>query len=194
MTKALLITLLVMAFVLPSARARAGGDEGVLVRESDERAISAEERERALGALLSEAGRLRAAGETVRATRFLNRAALLQLLLNRTDEALATYRDALAANETAHDLPTEVDSLNGLGSVQSHLSMCDEANESLRRALELSEQGGYVAGKAGALLTLSECQEHKNHDLALRSAQESLALWQSVGSRWGTAKSFSAIG
>jgi CHAT domain-containing protein len=192
MTKALLITLLVMTFVLPLALARAGRDEDVLVRESDERAISAEERESALGALLSEAGRLRAAGETLKATRFLNRAGRLQLLLNRTDEAIATYKDALAANETAHDLPTEVDSLNGLGSVQSHLSMCDEANESLRRALELSEQGGYVAGKAEALLTLSECQKH--YDLALKSAQESLALWQSVGSRWGMAKAYSAIG
>ncbi|MFL6286002.1 MAG: CHAT domain-containing protein [Pyrinomonadaceae bacterium] len=194
MTKALLITLLVMTFVLPSALARAGRDEDVLVRESDERAISAEERERALGALLSEASRLRDAGETLRATRFLNRAGRLQLLLNRTDESLATYKDALAANETSQDLPTEVDSLNGLGSVQSHLSMCKEANESLRRALELSEQGGYVAGKAEALLTLSECQGHDHPDLAFKNARESLALWESVGSRWGMAKSYTAIG
>lgn len=192
MTRALLITLLLMTIVSPPARA--GRDEDVLARESDERAISAEERERALSALLSEAGRLRADGETLKATRFLNRAARLQLLLSRTDEALATYKDALAASETAHDLPTEVDSLNGLGSVQSHTGKCGEAGESLRRALELSEQGGYVEGKAEALLTLSECQQNKSYDLALGSAQESLALWQTVGNKWGTAKSYSAIG
>ncbi|MFL6228276.1 MAG: CHAT domain-containing protein [Pyrinomonadaceae bacterium] len=73
------------------------------------------------------------------------------------------------------------------------MNKCDEAKEVLRQAVALSEQSGYVAGEAQALLTLSECFE-QDHATALRTAQEALALWQSVGHKWGIAKSYSAIG
>lgn len=195
MKKTLLNALmLTLTFVLPAANLRQGQDEDVLTRESDERATTAVEKERSLAVLISEAGRLRDAGESLKAARLLNRAGRLQWLLNRTQEALATYGDALRLQQSAPDTRTEIDSLVGLGEVQSQLSRCDEANEPLGRAVALSEQSGYVIGKANALLTLSECQNYGDHALALMTAQESLALWQSVGHRWGTAQAYSTIG
>lgn len=131
----------------------------VLTRESDESAITAEERQHALTVLLDAAGRLRDTAESVKAARSLNRAAYLQFRLNRPQDALVTYRDALAAHESAPDVPTDVDSLNGIGDIHGYLSECDEAKEVLQRAFALSEQVGYVAGKAQALLAMSGCFE-----------------------------------
>src|SRR5882672_3564928 len=53
----------------------------VLARESDEGARTAEERQRALAALLTAAAQLRNTSETLKAVRFLNRAGRLQLRL-----------------------------------------------------------------------------------------------------------------
>ena len=192
--KVRLTSLLFVVLILSPAYVRQDQDDVVLAREGDETAITAEERRRALAVLLDASGRLRDTAESVRAARYLNRAARLQLLLNQPHDALATYRDAMAAHQSAPDVPTDVDSLNGMGAVHSHLSECEEAREVLRRAVGLSEQNGYVAGKAQALLTLSECLEHESHIAALRAAQESLPLWQAAGHRWGIAKAYSAIG
>lgn len=192
--KSRLLSLLLVLLVLSHASARQSQEDYVLTRESDEAAITVEERQHALTVLLDAAGRLRDAGEPVKAARLLNRAGSLRLLLNQPQEALATYRDALAAHESVPDTPTDVDSLNGIGEVQSHLSQCDESKEVLRRAVGLSEQSGYAAGKAQALLMLSQCLEHEDHAAALRTAQEALALWRAVGREWGIAKAYSAIG
>jgi tetratricopeptide (TPR) repeat protein len=196
MKKTLLIALLLLTFLVPPPRrgACAGQDEDVLARDTDEKATTPEEKERALNVLLAEAGRLRDAGEPLKAARLLNRAGRLQLLLHRQQDALATFRDALAVHESAPDLPSDVDSLNGIGTVLSLMSKCDEAKEPLQRALALSEQSGYVAGKAEALLSLCECRNHSDHPLALRTAQESLALWKSIGNRWGEARAYAAVG
>jgi CHAT domain-containing protein/Tfp pilus assembly protein PilF len=188
-----LISLLSVVLALSPVYSRQGQDDHVLMRESDEVAITVEERQRALTVLLDAASRLRDTAETVKAARFLNRAARLRFLLNQPQDALATYRDALAAHESSPDVPTDVDSLNGMGEVHTRLNECEEAKEVLQRAVALSEQVGYVAGKAQALLTMSGCFEH-DHNAALRVAQESLALWQSVGRRWGIAKAYSAVG
>jgi len=64
----------------------------------------------------------------------------------------------------------------------------------LKRSVTLSEQIGFIAGKAEALLILSDCQNHSDHAVALKTAQESLTLWQSADSKWGTAKALMAIG
>lgn len=193
MMKALLIALLVMTYILPPAYVRPQ-DEEVLARDSDEHATTTEERKRSLAVLLTAAGQLRDTEESVKAARYLNRAGRLQLLLNLTQESLSTYRDAIAAHKSAPDIPTDVDSLDGIGTVLSVLSRCEEAKEALEKAVALSEQSGYVEGKARALLALSECQNYSDHPRALRTAQESLALWQSSGNKWGTAKAYSAVG
>jgi CHAT domain-containing protein len=194
MMKALLITLLIMVCILPPVYARRGQDEDVLTREDDEGAVTTQERQRALTVLLSAARQFRNTAESLKASRFLNRAAHLQLLLNQPKQALNTYHDALASHDVAPDTATDVDSLNGMGETQSYLSKCDEAKKSLQQAIAFSEQIGYVAGKAEALLTMSECRNYGDHALALQTARESLALWQSIGDKSGMAKSYSAIG
>jgi CHAT domain-containing protein len=171
-----------------------GQDGDVLSRESDEHALTEEERRDALATLTEAARRSLDAGETVRAARFLNRAGRLQLRLNLPQESLATYREALSALGQTPDLPTRVNVLNGMGAVHVHQSECGEAESLLGQALALSEEGGYVAGKAEALLILSDCQNSDNHALALRTARESLALWQAAGHKWGAGRTLSAIG
>jgi CHAT domain-containing protein len=188
------LILLLSLYISLSASAPRAQNEDVLTREGDESAATTEERHRSLTTLLTAARQLRDTGEALKAARFLNRAGRLQVQLNLSQDAIATYQDALTIlNKTPH--PTiNVDSLNGLGSAYNHLSECDKAQTFLQQAITLSEQNGYIAGKAEALLILSDCQTYGDHALALRTAQEALALWRSLNHKWGVAKSFAAIG
>jgi CHAT domain-containing protein len=195
MIKLRLIFLLILVCALLSAPpGLQAQDEDVLSREGDESATTTEVRQRALTTLLDAARRLRDTGESLKAARCMNRAGRLQLRLNQPQDALATYRDALEITKPAPDPATNIDSLNGLGAAYSLLSKCDEAQTHLRRAIKLSEQTGYVAGKAEALLTLSECQNYGDHALALRTAEESLALSKSINNRSAIARAYSAVG
>src|SRR6185369_8337724 len=65
---------------------------------------------------------------------------------------------------------------------------------SAKMAIDLSSQTNYPAGKAEALLTLSHCQNHHDHTLAMKSAQESLELWRSIDRKRGLAEAHVAIG
>ena len=186
--------LLLMLYLLLPVSAPQAQDEDILTRESDESATTTEERERSLMTLLAAARQSRDEGEILKAARFLNRAGRLQLMLNLAEDALATYQDALAILKQTPDLTISVDSLIGLGSAHSYLSRCDKAQAFLQQAIAVSEQNGYIAGKAEALLTLSDCQNYGDHALALTTAQEALALWQSVDDKRGIAKSYAAMG
>jgi CHAT domain-containing protein len=54
-----------------------------------------------------------------------------------------------------------------------------------QQAISIAEQNNYVRGRAEALLLLSDCENTKNHSQALKTANEALVLWQSVGdNRW----------
>ena len=44
------------------------------------------------------------------------------------------------------------------------------------------------------MLTLSDCQNHRDHSLALRTAQESLALYRSINRKRGMAEAYVVIG
>lgn len=188
-----LILLLALCLLLPVPAPQAE-DEDVLSRENDERVTTRGERERSLMTLLAAARQARDAGDQLKAARFLNRAGRLQLMLNRSQDAIATYQEALSILNQTPDPMINVDSLNGLASVYQHLSRCGEAQTFVQQAIALSERHGYVAGKARALLTLSICQNHGNHALAAATAQEALALWQSVNDKWGIAESYATMG
>jgi CHAT domain-containing protein len=194
MKKPHLVWLLIVVCALCPAPSTRGQGDDVLLRENDEGVTTGEERRAALAVLTDAARRSLDAGEPATAARLLNRAGRLQLLLNRHVESLALYREALSAVGRWGDRPVRIDSLNGMAAAHAQLSECDEAQRLIRRAVSLSDAAGYAAGKAEALLTLSECQDASDHELALTTAQESLALWQSVGSRSGVARALSAIG
>jgi CHAT domain-containing protein len=192
--KRAVILLALLACVLSPAFSRQAEGEDVLARESDEAATTTDEKQRALTILLAAADRARAAGESLEAARYMNRAGRLQLRLNLPHDALSTFNGALSTFGQSSDAPSKVDSLNGVGAAYIDLVKCDQAQSSFQQAVALSEQSAYVHGKAEALLYLSACQNFSNHGLALRTAQESLALWQSINHRWGTAKAYAAIG
>jgi len=193
MMKLRLILLLTVSILL-SASAPQAQNEDVLAREGDEGATTAEERERSLATLLAAAQQFRSAGDALKAARFLNRASRLQLKLNLPQDAIATCQDALSILKQTPDPTVNIDILNALGAAYNHLSQCGEAQTFLQQGIALSERNNYVAGKAEALLTLSDCHNYGDHALAVRTAQESLALWQSINLKRGIAKSYAAIG
>lgn len=195
--KKLRLLLLILAFclVLPASGPQAQEEEASAAeREADESATSVEARQRALTTLLEDAHRFRNGGKMPEAARALNRAGRFQLKLNLPEDALATFQEALTITEQTPHAALNIDSRNGLGAAYNRLSKCAEAQTFLQQAITLSEQNSYPAGKAEALLTLSQCQNYSDHALALRTAQEALALWQSVGRKRGVAQSYVAVG
>jgi len=88
-----------------------------------------------------------------------------------------------------------VDPLNELAAAYVKLNKCKEAQSLLEQARTISEQNNYPAGKAEALLILSECQNiNDSHASALNTAREALSLWQSVGNGRGVVRSHLQIG
>jgi len=186
-------SLLLVGWLLGSGFASQINGEEDVPREVDERAATVEQRQSLLNDLVTKATSHRNAGEIARAARLLNRVARLQAKLHRTDEALATYREV---RELIHgqDLFAEIDSLNGTAAIYASASKCRQSQAAGRRALALSEQSSYVAGRAEALLTKSDCENHSDHALALQTAQQALGFWQSLNDKWGIAKTYMTIG
>lgn len=161
---------------------------------ANDKALTLGERQEALKKLKEAVPLFLSAGEPVEAARVLNRVGRLQSLLNEPHDALDSYDQALVLLKRTPALEVEVDSLNGLGASYVVLQDLDRAEEALRRSLSLSERSGYTAGKAQALLTLSDRQNYENHALALETAQAALALWQNLGDKQGIAHSYGQVG
>ncbi|MDX6694575.1 MAG: hypothetical protein QOF02_2178 [Blastocatellia bacterium] len=186
---------LILVFILSCAASlRAQNDNDVLSRDGDESATTKDERQSALAILSTAARQSRSAGEAAKAARFLNRVGRLQLQLALPQDALVTYQDALTSIKRTPDPTVYIDTLNGLGAAHNRLSNCEQAEVFLRRAIALSESNAYVAGKAEALFTLSDCRNYNDHALAIKTAQESLTLWQSLKHQRGSAKTYIALG
>jgi hypothetical protein len=81
-----------------------------------------------------------------------------------------------------------------MAAIYAETSKCSKANALLTRALTLTDSGNYDAGKAESLLVMSDCQNHFDHELALRTARDALAVWQSANSKRGMARAYMAIG
>jgi CHAT domain-containing protein len=190
-SRLLLCLILVAGHIASSSRAQDIGD--VLNREGDEHVTTVEERQQTVAILLEAAETARNNGDLVKAARYLNRVGRLQLLLIRPDEALATFQDAISTVND-QDTSTKISSLNGIGSVYTYKRKCVDARATLDRAIDLSNQAHDTAGKAQALLTLSDCQNDQNQLVALKTAQEALELWKSINNKWGIGKTYSALG
>lgn len=162
--------------------------------EEDYLITSIDERRRAVVELGKKADELRRSGQVVDAARTLNRVGRFQIRMYVADEASQTFQQALQLLDQQPDIQTKIDSLNGLAASYDNLSKCDLAEPSANTAIALSTQTNYPAGKAEALLTLSHCQNHHDHTLAMKSAQESLELWRSIDRKRGVAEAHVAIG
>lgn len=165
-----------------------------LAAEADDNAVSLEDRQESLRKL-EEAARLSlGVNDTTEAARALNRAGRLQLILNSPQDSLASHSKALDLLKETPDAEAEADALNGMGAARVRLDEGDEAKKVLERSLLLSEQSGYTAGQAQALLTLSEEQNPYDHARALETARKSLALWQTLDDKRGIARALTQVG
>jgi CHAT domain-containing protein/tetratricopeptide (TPR) repeat protein len=88
----------------------------------------------------------------------------------------------------------EIDNLNGLGAAHDDIGEFSEAQKYLQEALHKSDAANYVAGKARALLVLSNSQNYENHITAMNTAKEALALYESIGDEAGVGNALGRIG
>jgi CHAT domain-containing protein len=151
-------------------------------------------RQQAVATLLKSARKLRQGNEFLKAAQLLNEAGHLQLQLYLPDKALLTFEDNLKVANQSNDPNVEVDALNGIGAVHVHVGKYKNAIPVLEQALAIEKQNNYVAGRAEALLLLSEAQNYTDHALALRTAADALALWESIGNNRGIIRSHLSIG
>ena len=175
------------------AQVQSAADDAQTIEE-DYSITSLDGRQHAVAELRKSADELRRSGQVVDAVRTLNRVGRFQIRMYLADEAITTFQQALKLLDQQPDPQTKIDSLNGLASSYDNLSKCDLAEPPANTAIALSTQTNYIAGKAEALLTLSHCQNHRDHTLAMKSAQESLLLWRSIDRKRGVADAHVAIG
>ncbi len=164
-----------------------------LAETTNENVATLAERQAALARLQESVRLFLSVGEKLEAARVLNRVGRLQVVLSSPPDAITSHSQALALLRDAPSVEVEVDNLNGIAAAYM-LQDETRVEEHLNRSLMLSEQSGYTRGKAQALLTLSDYQNADDHRLALRTAQESLALWQGLSDKEGTARTYEQIG
>ena len=186
------LLIIIFCLVWPTVAAQAPENEQVSTDEEDARVTTVAARQNAIANLQANASQLHEAGDQVKAARAWNRAGRFQLRLNKSPDAIVTYRQALDAVPTQLDPKTHVDSLNGLADVYRHDDKCELAEPLLDQAVVLSDQNGYVEGKAQALFVRVYCQTNKL--TALEIAQQSLQLWQSTNHKLGQAEAYMAVG
>lgn len=191
--RCLRLPVVAIAILLLSATAPA--QDSASSRVSDERVATADERQRLVVILLSGADEARHGREPGKAAELLVRAGRFQIRLQKSRSALATFKQAYELSKgRPSDSAATVDSLNGMATIFAQTNKCAEAQSSLGKAISISERTGYVAGNAEALLIRSDCENHGDHSQALKTAQDSLLLWQSLNHRWGIAKTYATIG
>lgn len=164
-----------------------------LALTANDNATTVAERQDALQKLQQSAQLFLGAGEKIEAARVLNRVGRLHLILSSPPDAISAHQQALSLLKDTSPGEEEIDNINGLA--RAYMSTDTSAVEPLlNRALLLSDQSGYTRGKAQALLTLSTLQNLDNHVVALKTAQESLALWTTLGDKRNIARTYEQLG
>lgn len=184
----------VFCLVLPVYAPKASDNGGVPAGETKQQSATVAARKQKLNALLSTAGKLRRANDTRKAVEALNEAGHLQLDLYLANDALVTFQQSQALLDQGADPVITVDTLNGLASAYLAVNKYRQALPLLEEARTISYLNNYPAGKAEALLLLSQCHNNENHSLAINTAGEALTLWQSIGNNRGVARSRLSLG
>lgn len=174
-----------------------GDDAREIARQTasaaNDEALTLDERREALKKLKEAVPLFISAGDSTEAARVLNRVGRLQRLLNEPRDALESYQQALNLLK-GKSTEVVVDSLNELGATYLLLQDLSQSKKVLRRSLRLNKKMGYTAGKAQALLTLSDAQNYGNHALSLKTARAAFALWQTLNDKKGLAHTYAQIG
>ncbi len=187
-----LLIILTLCLAWSTVEVHAQDDAKVRTDEEDARISGVAARQQSEAELLATGRQLRDVGEQVQAARAWNRAGRLQLQLNRADQAILTYNDALQVLGKNPDPQMRIDSLNGIASAYEQMSKFAEARRVLRRTIFLSEQNSYIEGSAEAYLIQTDCLSNKAD--GLRSAEQSLRLWKSINHKLGTARAYLVVG
>src|SRR5215213_933239 len=190
----ILLPSVLVCLMFPVYAPEASDNTGLPARETKQKSAIVAARKEKLSTLLVAASQLRRANDTKKTVQTLNEAGHLQLDLFLKKEALSTFQQSYELLKQGTDPVITVDTLNGLASTYIAINKYDLAQQFLDQARTISELHNYPAGKAEALLLLSECQNNKNHVKALNTAREALELWQSVGNDRGRIRSHLAIG
>src|SRR5688572_11446006 len=187
-----LVLLVCLAFPVyaPEAQDTAGGSKDPI---DDLTTVTA--RQEALAVRLRSVRELREANDLLKAAQVLNEAGRLQLKLNLPQESLATFQESLALTDqlplTDHvqNKIARVDALNGAAAAYLHSGKYEDARPLIQQAITASEQNNYVLGRAEAMLLLSVCENFTNHSQALKTANDALALWKTIGNTRGIIRS-----
>ncbi|MEW1587240.1 BTAD domain-containing putative transcriptional regulator [Micromonospora vinacea] len=108
---------------------------------------------------------------------------------------LGTQRIALAAASRIGDQAGQGHAHRSLGLACSRLRRYDEADDHLRRALDLFTDVGDDAGRAHTCLNLGQLAERQGqHQQALRHSRRALALFRGTGNRAGQGYTLNAVG
>jgi len=165
-----------------------------LAAAANDNAATLQERQDALQKLKESAQLFMSGGEKLEAARVLNRVGRLQLLLNSPQDAITSHNDSLNLLKESPSTQVEVDNLNGLAAAYMLQKDQTDVEPTLNRAITLSEQSGYTAGKAEALVTLSRRYNYDDHAKALGTAQDALTVWKSTGDKQGIARAYEQVG
>ncbi|MET8263560.1 BTAD domain-containing putative transcriptional regulator [Micromonospora arida] len=108
---------------------------------------------------------------------------------------LGTQQIALAAASRIGDQAGQGHAHRSLGLACSRLRRYDEADDHLRRALDLFTDVGDDAGRAHTCLNLGQLAERQGqHQQALRHSWRALALFRGTGNRAGQGYTLNAVG
>ncbi|MEU1587497.1 BTAD domain-containing putative transcriptional regulator [Micromonospora sp. NPDC005710] len=108
---------------------------------------------------------------------------------------LGTQRIALAAASGVGDQAGQGHAHRSLGLACSRLRRYDEADDHLRRALDLFTDVDDDAGRAHTYLNLGQLAERQGqHQQALRHSRRALALFRGTGNRAGQGYTLNAVG
>ena len=190
----ILLPSVLIGLTFPVYAPEASDDASEPAREIKQKSATVAARKQTLSTLLVAAGKLRRANDTIKAIQTLNEAGHLQLDLFLQTDALSTFQQSYELLEQGTDSATRVDTLNGLATAYLAVNKYQEAQPLLEQARKITEQSNYPAGKAEALLLLSECQNYANHAEALNTSGEALRLWQNIGDDRGQMRTHVAMG
>ena len=189
-----LLPIVLIGLAFPVYAPEASDNASEPARETKQKSATVAARKQTLNTLLVAAGKLRRADDTIKAIKTLNEAGHLQLDLFLLTDAQSTFQQSYELLEQGADSVTRVDTLNGLATSYLAVNKYQEAQPYLEQARTISDQNNYPAGKAEALLLLSECQNYTNHADALNTGSEALRLWQSIGDDRGQLRTHLAMG